>query len=76
MSGPQTILRGGCLCGAIRYEITAEPMLGGHSPVMPATIGLPVVMTISAGTLEPHLLERARSRRPFCGVRAARAVHG
>jgi hypothetical protein len=35
MSGPQTILRGGCMCGAIRYEITAEPMFGGRSPVMP-----------------------------------------
>jgi hypothetical protein len=105
MSGPQTILRGGCMCGAIRYEITAEPMFGGHcqcrdcqhesggghtsfmafpsdavkltgtprfyeskadsgntirrgfcqicgSPVMAATIGLPGVMTISAGSLD------------------------
>jgi hypothetical protein len=25
-----TTYRGGCLCGAIRYEIAAEPMFGGH----------------------------------------------
>jgi hypothetical protein len=25
-----TTYRGGCLCGAIRYEITAEPMMAGH----------------------------------------------
>jgi hypothetical protein len=25
-----TTYRGGCQCGAIRYEITAEPMFGGH----------------------------------------------
>lgn len=25
-----TTYRGGCLCGAIRYEINAEPMFGGH----------------------------------------------
>jgi hypothetical protein len=25
-----TIYRGGCLCGAIRYEITAEPMFAGQ----------------------------------------------
>jgi hypothetical protein len=25
-----TTYQGGCLCGAIRYEIAAEPMLAGH----------------------------------------------
>lgn len=25
-----TTFRGGCLCGAIRYEITAEPMIAGQ----------------------------------------------
>ncbi len=25
-----TTYRGGCLCGAIRYEIAAEPMFGGQ----------------------------------------------
>jgi hypothetical protein len=105
MGTPGGVFRGGCLCGAIRYEITAEPMFGGHcqcrdcqhesggghtsflafpsdavkltgtprfyeseadsgstirrgfcpicgSPVMAATIGLPAVMTISAGSLD------------------------
>jgi hypothetical protein len=27
---PETILRGGCMCGAIRYQIAGEPMFGGH----------------------------------------------
>jgi hypothetical protein len=105
MGTPGGVFRGGCLCGAIRYEITAEPMFGGHcqcrdcqhesggghtsflafpsdavkltgtprfyeskadsgntirrgfcpicgSPVMAATVGLPGVMTISAGSLD------------------------
>ena len=30
MSAPETILRGGCMCGAIRYAIAAEPMFGGQ----------------------------------------------
>ena len=30
MSTPGVVFRGGCLCGAIRYEITAEPLFGGH----------------------------------------------
>ena len=29
MSAP-AVFRGGCMCGAIRYEIAAEPMFGGH----------------------------------------------
>jgi hypothetical protein len=101
----QIVLRGGCMCRAIRYEIAADPMFGGHcqcrdcqhesggghtsfmafptdavklegtprfyesradsgntirrgfcpicgSPVMAATLGLPGVMTISAGSLD------------------------
>jgi hypothetical protein len=30
MSAPKTVFRGGCMCGAIRYEIAAEPMFGGQ----------------------------------------------
>jgi hypothetical protein len=30
MSAPGTVLRGGCMCRAIRYEITAAPMFGGQ----------------------------------------------
>ena len=30
MSAPETVLRGGCMCRAIRYEIAAEPMFGGQ----------------------------------------------
>jgi hypothetical protein len=29
MSAP-AVFRGGCMCRAIRYEITAKPMSGGH----------------------------------------------
>ena len=30
MSTPASVLRGGCMCRAIRYEITGKPMFGGH----------------------------------------------
>jgi hypothetical protein len=30
MSAPETVLRGGCMCRAIRYEIAAAPMFGGQ----------------------------------------------
>jgi hypothetical protein len=30
MSTPEILFRGGCMCHAIRYEIVAQPMFGGH----------------------------------------------
>ncbi len=73
--------RGGCLCGAVRYQIDAEPVLagycqcrdcqresgGGHTCV----IGFPIALVTVTGTLRFYemISDSGRAiRRGFCPV--------
>jgi hypothetical protein len=87
-----TIYRGGCLCGAIRYEIAAEPVLagqchcldcqhetgGGHSSFM----GFPADAVKLAGTPRYHEVTAdsgntvRRGFCPTCGSPVAAATTG
>jgi len=72
--------KGGCICGAVRYECTAEPvaMLNCHCRTCQKVTGgpyVPVVLVPSAsfkltrGTLRYHFTERVKGvdhKRGFC----------
>ena len=72
------ILEGGCLCGAVRYRASAEPVLVSlcHCPTCRRSAGAPAVawatfaaasLEIVRGTLAVHASSKGVERR-FCGA--------
>ena len=81
---------GGCLCGAIRYECTAEPivMLKCHcgdcqqasgGPFAPAVLVPAEAFRLTKGTLRYHFASREKGgkhKRGFCAECGARITGG
>jgi hypothetical protein len=74
--GDKSMLRGGCLCGRIRYEVTGEPFhqTSCHCSMCRRAAGAPFVSWFSVRPAELHFVtgqparfrSSARATRSFC----------